>query len=53
MFRFSLCGSVLSYHDVWYYVEIFIVCNEGTDALSEVTDIDAYTTGRSYFTIVL
>ena len=25
----------------WYCVEIVIVCHEGSDALSEVTDLDA------------
>ena len=25
----------------WYYVKIVIVCHEGTDALAEVTDLDA------------
>ena len=26
----------------WYCVEGVIFCNEGTDALSEVTDLDSY-----------
>ena len=25
----------------WYCIEIFLVCNEGTDTLSEFTDLDA------------
>ena len=27
---------------LWYCVEIVIVCHEGSDALAEVTDLDAY-----------
>ena len=36
--RFSCC--VVENFYLWYCVEIVIGCHEGTDALSEVTDLD-------------
>ena len=37
----ELCRCVVDYICFWYFVEGVIIFHEGTDALAEVTDLDA------------